>query len=101
MPPLFSPFSFTTTHISLTSLMRLAIMLHLIKPVIIYTWIDHRKIPAHKVGLSAVVPVQAGKQWRFRKAEIDEWILSGSADDRRLKGKRSRADANNEFGRDE
>lgn len=81
--------------------MQLAIMLHLIKPVTIYTWIDRRKIPAHKVGLSAMVPVLAGKQWRFRKAEIDEWILSGRADDRRLKGKRSKAGANNEFKRDE
>lgn len=52
-------------------------------------------------SLSAVVPAQAGKLWKFRKAEIDEWIPSGRADDRRLKGKRSRKDANNEIKRDE
>ena len=62
-----------------------------IKPGTVYMWIIRKEMPAHK----------AGKLWKFRKAEIDEWILSGRADDRRLKGKRSREDANNEINRDE
>jgi len=62
-----------------------------IKPGTAYMWIIRKEMPAHK----------AGKLWKFRKAEIDEWILSGRADDRRLKAKRSREDANNEFKRDE
>jgi PTS system nitrogen regulatory IIA component len=36
------------------------------KPQTIYTWAQTGKIPAAKLG----------KEWRFRKSIIDEWILS-------------------------
>ena len=34
-----------------------------------YKWIKRKGVPAHK----------AGKLWKFRKEEIDEWMLSGKA----------------------
>jgi len=37
-----------------------------LKPQTIYTWAQEKKIPAAKIG----------KEWRFRKAIIDEWYLS-------------------------
>ena len=40
-----------------------------IKRDTVYKWIDRKKMPAHKVGIL----------WKFKKAEIDEWILSGDA----------------------
>jgi excisionase family DNA binding protein len=36
-----------------------------LKPQTIYTWAQEKKIPAAKLG----------KEWRFRKSIIDEWIL--------------------------
>lgn len=36
------------------------------KPQTIYSWAQAGKIPAAKLG----------KEWRFRKSIIDEWILS-------------------------
>lgn len=35
----------------------------------IYKWINRRKMPAHK----------AGRLWKFRKEEVDEWVRSGGA----------------------
>ena len=35
----------------------------------VYKWVDRQNMPAHKVG----------RLWKFRKDEIDEWILSKSA----------------------
>ena len=35
----------------------------------IYKWINRRNMPAHK----------AGRLWKFRKDEIDEWVRSGGA----------------------
>lgn len=35
----------------------------------VYKWIDRRKLPAHKVG----------RLWKFRKHEVDEWVLSKNA----------------------
>lgn len=32
----------------------------------IYKWIDRYDLPAHKVG----------RLWKFRKQEIDEWIMT-------------------------
>jgi excisionase family DNA binding protein len=32
----------------------------------IYKWIERHDLPAHKVG----------RLWKFRKHEVDEWILS-------------------------
>lgn len=36
------------------------------KPQTIYSWAQSGKIPAAKLG----------KEWRFRRSIIDEWILS-------------------------
>ncbi|MDH4158108.1 MAG: helix-turn-helix domain-containing protein [candidate division Zixibacteria bacterium] len=36
-----------------------------LKPQTIYTWAQEKKIPAAKIG----------KEWRFRKAIIDEWFV--------------------------
>jgi len=36
-----------------------------LKPQTIYTWAQEKRIPAAKLG----------KEWRFRKSIIDEWIL--------------------------
>jgi excisionase family DNA binding protein len=32
----------------------------------VYKWIERRKLPAHK----------AGRLWKFRKHEVDDWVLS-------------------------
>ena len=36
-----------------------------LKPQTIYSWAQEKKIPAAKIG----------KEWRFKKTIIDEWIL--------------------------
>jgi excisionase family DNA binding protein len=38
----------------------------------VYKWIAHKYLPAHKVG----------KFWRFRTAEVDDWIRTSCATDR-------------------
>ena len=40
-----------------------------VKQETVYTWIAKKSLPAHKVG----------RLWKFRKAEVDEWIRSGGA----------------------
>ena len=40
-----------------------------IKRDTVYVWIDRRDMPAHK----------AGRLWKFKKDEIDEWVRSGGA----------------------
>ncbi len=48
-----------------------------IRPVrelsLFYKWIDRKAMPAHKVG----------SLWKFQKVEIDNWVISGQASDRR------------------
>lgn len=39
----------------------------------VYKWIERKKMPAHKVG----------SLWKFRKEEIDAWVRSGEARDKR------------------
>lgn len=41
----------------------------------VYTWVNEKGMPAHKVG----------KLWKFQKVEVDRWIRSGKAstDDRK------------------
>ena len=39
----------------------------------VYKWIDRKGMPAHKVG----------SLWKFRREEIDAWVRSGEARDRR------------------
>ena len=41
-----------------------------IKVVTLRTWIKIKpELPAHKIG----------KQWKFKKAELDEWVKSGKS----------------------
>lgn len=35
----------------------------------IYRWIDHKGLPAHKIG----------RLWKFKLTEVDEWVRSGGA----------------------
>jgi excisionase family DNA binding protein len=37
----------------------------------VYRWIDHRGLPAHKVG----------RLWKFKKDEIDEWVRASHAEE--------------------
>ena len=37
----------------------------------VYRWIAQRNMPGHKVG----------RHWKFRKADVDEWVRSGGARD--------------------
>lgn len=41
-----------------------------IKPVTLRSWIRNGKgVPAHKVG----------KQWKFKRSELDAWVKSGGS----------------------
>ena len=35
----------------------------------IYKWIREKKLPANKIG----------RLWKFKKAEVDEWVRKGGA----------------------
>lgn len=35
----------------------------------IYRWIEHKGLPAHKVG----------RLWKFKISEVDEWVRQGGA----------------------
>lgn len=35
----------------------------------VYKWIEHKELPAHKIG----------RLWKFKKDEVDEWVRSGKA----------------------
>jgi len=35
----------------------------------IYRWIEHRDLPAHKIG----------RLWKFKLSEIDAWVRAGGA----------------------
>jgi excisionase family DNA binding protein len=37
----------------------------------VYTWINGRGMPAHRVG----------RLWKFKKDEVDVWVKSGAASD--------------------
>ena len=41
----------------------------------VYKWIDKMGMPAHR----------AGRLWKFKKDEVDEWVKSGGADESRPK----------------
>lgn len=46
------------------------IAVHLgVKRDTIYRWIEHRDMPAHRVG----------RLWKFQKEEIDAWVRMGKA----------------------
>jgi excisionase family DNA binding protein len=36
----------------------------------IYRWIDHRGLPAHKIG----------RLWKFKLSEVDTWVRAGGVD---------------------
>lgn len=40
-----------------------------IKRDTVYKWIDRKSMPAHKLG----------RLWKFRKSEIDDWVLANDA----------------------
>ena len=40
-----------------------------VKPSTIREWIKKKGIPANKIG----------KQWKFRKSELDNWVKSGKS----------------------
>ena len=40
-----------------------------IKRDTVYKWIDHKSMPAHKVG----------RLWKFKRQEVDEWVRRGSS----------------------
>lgn len=49
-----------------------------VRPDTVYKWIDRKNLPGHKVG----------RLWKFRIAEVDQWVRSGnSAADRALNHK--------------
>lgn len=35
----------------------------------VYRWIDHKGLPAHKIG----------RLWKFKLSEVDDWVRSGGA----------------------
>lgn len=45
----------------------------------IYRWIEHRGLPAHKIG----------RLWKFKLTEVDAWVRAGGAEgDDAQKGER-------------
>ena len=36
----------------------------------IYRWIEHRGLPAHKIG----------RLWKFKLSEVDDWVRADGAD---------------------
>ena len=40
----------------------------------IYKWIDRHNLPAHKVG----------RLWKFRKQEVDDWIMGDNQNQQQL-----------------
>lgn len=35
----------------------------------VYRWIEHRGLPAHKIG----------RLWKFKLSEVDDWVRAGGA----------------------
>lgn len=35
----------------------------------VYRWIDHRELPAHRIG----------RLWKFKLSEVDAWVRAGGA----------------------
>ena len=35
----------------------------------VYRWIDHKGLPAHKIG----------RLWKFKLSEVDDWVRDGGA----------------------
>jgi excisionase family DNA binding protein len=47
-----------------------------IKRDTVYRWIDRFSMPAHRMG----------RLWKFKKAEVDEWVKQGGADQTKIIG---------------
>ena len=45
-----------------------------IKRDTVYKWISERNMPGHKIG----------RLWKFNKQEVDEWVKSSGADDKKV-----------------
>lgn len=43
----------------------------------VYGWINSKGMPAHRVG----------KLWKFKKADIDDWVKSGGSSDKSVNNK--------------
>ena len=37
----------------------------------VYAWITSKSMPAHRIG----------KKWRFKRSEVDAWVVAGEAAD--------------------
>jgi excisionase family DNA binding protein len=44
-----------------------------IKADTVYKWITEKKMPSHRMG----------RLWKFRKEEVDDWVKSGGAGDKK------------------
>ena len=40
-----------------------------INPVTLRKWVKDKSVPAHKIG----------KQWKFKRSELEEWVKSGES----------------------
>ena len=49
----------------------------------IYTWVGSRDMPGHKVG----------RYWKFKRAEIDDWVRAGGASSGPSRTKQQGSDA--------
>ena len=47
-----------------------------VNPDTIYQWITRKGTPAHRVG----------KLWKFMSSEVDEWVRTGKAEKKGLRG---------------
>jgi len=44
----------------------------------VYRWIEHRRLPAHKIG----------RLWKFKLSEVDKWVRVGGAGENGSRGRR-------------
>jgi excisionase family DNA binding protein len=44
----------------------------------VYRWIEHRRLPAHKIG----------RLWKFKLSEVDKWVRVGGAGENGARGRR-------------
>ena len=42
----------------------------------VYVWINEKGMPAHRMG----------RLWKFKREEVDEWVISGGASDKQGQG---------------
>lgn len=44
-----------------------------VSPDTVYKWIERKRLPAHRMG----------RLWKFKATEIDKWVRTGKADERK------------------